>query len=157
MDKDNGRENNEIRFGDNRNIKKDEFTVTEVGDLSGACSDGNWDPERDNRRDRDRRDRDRTDRDRDQDELCECNSDNRCCRRHCHNDDDGDDSRMMCQLFRSLRVKSTPTFRGDPKEEELRNRQWCLYLAMSLHAMSSDTLQVTVRICQMKNRTPIGL
>ena len=44
MDKDNGREDNEIRFGDNKNIKKDEFTVTEVGDLSGACSDGELGP-----------------------------------------------------------------------------------------------------------------
>ena len=94
MDKDNGREDNEIRFGDNRNIKKDEFTV--VGDISGACSDGNWDPDRDNRRDRDRRDRYRRDRDRDQDELCEHNRDNRCCRRCHHNDDnDDDDNRMM--------------------------------------------------------------
>ena len=57
MDKDNGREDNEIRFGDNKNIQKEEFIVTEVGDLSGACSDGNWDPDRYNRRDRDRRDR----------------------------------------------------------------------------------------------------
>ena len=76
MNKDNGREDNEIRFGDNGSIKKDEFTVTEVGDLSGACSDWNWDPDRDNRRYRDRRNRDRRDRDQDQYELCKCDRDN---------------------------------------------------------------------------------